>query len=188
VKAATPAVDADFLDYVLAIPQSLKHNHKFYVDMLRQHFPALTEVPVNSGGFEFRFDNDELKKRDPTLLGDLKLRLARALLFLKISFTARLSKGQARTGPVLPPRLSRLPVELVIEILEHKNFDRPFYNKRLLRRLFRAYRNGVVVYHNLFALVFYVELWHLLFVDEDSPLLFNPRASHLPEPATKRTL
>ena len=188
VKAVTPAVDADFLDYVLAIPQSLKHNHKFYVDMLRQHFPALTEVPVNSGGFEFRFDADELKKRVPPLLGDSKLRLARALLFLKISFTARLSKGQARKGPVLPPRLSRLPVELVIEILEHKNFDRPFYNKRLLRRVFRAYRNGVVFLHNLFALVFYIELWHLLFVDEDSPLLFNPRASDLPEPATKRIL
>ena len=179
VESVTPALDADFLDYVLAIPQSLKHNHRFYIDMIKKHFPVLSEVPVNSGGFEFRFDGPELEKEEPTLLDVLKLRLARALLFLKVSFAARLSRGHARKGPALPSRLSRLPVELVIEVLQRKNFERPFYNKRLLRRLFRAYRNGVVAYHNLFALVFYVELWHLLFVDEDSPILFDPRNLHL---------
>ncbi len=60
-------------------------------------------------------------------------------------------------------------------MLEEKHFDRPFYNKRLLRRLFSAYRNGHVMYHHLFTIVFYIELWHLLFVDEDSSILFDPR-------------
>lgn len=175
VDSVTPVADADFMDYVLGIPQSLKHNHKFYIDMLKEHFPLLAEVPVNSGGYEFKFDSAELQKEELTFLEYVKLRLARALLFLKISLTMRLSRDRAHNEPTLPSRLSRLPVELVIEILEQKNFDRPFYNKRLLRRLFRAYRNGVVMYHNLFEIVFYIELWHLLFVDEDSPILFDPK-------------
>jgi hypothetical protein len=175
VDAATPAMDADFLEYVLGIPQSLKHNHRFYVDMIKERFPVLAEVPVHSGGYEFHFDSEELEKRDPSLVEVLKLRLARALLFMKISLLERFSPRHTRDEPIITTRLSRLPAELVILILEHKNFDRPYYNKRLLRRLFKSYRNGMVVYHNLFAIVYYIELWHLLFVDEDSPLLFDPK-------------
>ncbi|MDQ3862693.1 MAG: hypothetical protein M3317_04190, partial [Actinomycetota bacterium] len=141
---------------------------------IREHFPVLAEVPVNSGGYDFRFDGAELEKHAATLLDYLKLRLARALLFMKISLAGRFSRERVRKEPVVSARLSRLPTELVISVLEHKNFDRPFYNKWLLRRLFRAYCNGMVVYHNLFGLVFYIELWHLLFVDGDSPLLFDP--------------
>ena len=112
----------------------------------------------------------------------------KAVLAGRELYLSRLEFDLAFKKLTLPSRLSRLPPEVVVQVLEYKNFDRPFYHKRLLRRLFRAYRNGVVFLHNLFALVFYIELWHLLFVDEDSPLLFNPRASELPEPATKRTL
>ena len=64
---------------------------------------------------------------------------------------------------------------LVIRVLQQKHFDRPIYNKRMLRRMFAAYSAGNGTYHKLFVFVFYIELWHLLFVDEDSPALFNPR-------------
>jgi hypothetical protein len=186
VESVTPAVDADFMAYILSIPQSLKHNYKFYVDMIKKHFPLLAKAPVSSGGYAFHFHSAELEREEPTLLDDLKLRLTRALLLLKVSLTTRLSRGHAFKKLMLPSRLSRLPPEVVVQVLEYKNFDRPFYNKRLLRRLFRAYRNGVVVYHNLFGLVFYIELWHLLFVDEDSPALFNPKSFGLSELSKER--
>lgn len=49
------------------------------------------------------------------------------------------------------------------------------YNTRLLRCLFTSSRIGNMRYHKLFVLVFYIELWYLLFIDEDSPLFFNPK-------------
>jgi hypothetical protein len=107
--------------------------------------------------------------------------------FLQISLSRLISQDQTREYPPLPTggRDSNLPPQLVIRILEEKHFDRPFYNKRLLRRLFSAYRNGHVIYHHLFTLVFYIELWHLLFLDEDSPLLFEPKTANLAEKETE---
>lgn len=178
VEPITPASDADFMDYVLAITQEAKHNHKLYIDIFRRHFPTLTEVPVSSGGFEFYFDSDEMKKRRPATVY-LKRRLARAWLYFKASTSSWVSRKRglehSSAATAAASRLTRLPPELVIHVVDKKNFNRHFYNKRLLRRLFAAYRNGHLIYHELFKIVFYIELWHLLFVDQDSSLLFNPR-------------
>jgi len=174
IEPVTPAADIDFMDFVLSIPQSLKHNHRFYIDMLRKHFPLLAEVPVISGGFEFHFASDELRKQR-SVGSRLKLKLARAWLYLRVSASRWTSRTDMRKYSPLAKRPTRLPPELLIYVVQKKNFDRPFYNKRLLRRLFTAYRNGLFICHPLFAIVFYIELWHLLFADEDSPILFNPR-------------
>ena len=173
----TPAADSDdFADYAHNIPLSLKTNDRLYIDMLRRHFPVLTEVPAFSGNSLFRFDGNEWKRENaatPRPRGALT-RIA-----------GRVSKALGAIAG-MPGHLTRTEehesAALVIRILEKKHFDRPLYNKRLLRRLFSAYRHGNGAYHKLFTLVFYIELWHLLFVDEDSSLLFDPRNTKLPGP------
>ena len=37
--------------------------------------------------------------------------------------------------------------------------------------MFAGYRAGNMAHHDLFLLVFYIELWHLLFIDQNAPLL-----------------
>jgi len=58
-------------------------------------------------------------------------------------------------------------------VLAQTDFDRPFYNTTQLRSMFAAYRDGAMLYHELFTLVFYIELWHLLFLDRSTSLLDN---------------
>ena len=50
VKTTSPTVDAEFLDYVLAIPNDRKLGHRLYLEMLRRHFPKLLDVPACSAG------------------------------------------------------------------------------------------------------------------------------------------
>ena len=65
VEPVTPGADSDFAGYAQNIPLSLKMNDRLYVEMLRKHFPVLTEVPVFSGSSLFRFDGDEFKDNTP---------------------------------------------------------------------------------------------------------------------------
>jgi hypothetical protein len=169
------------MGYAYSIPDGLKTNYKLYIDMLRRHFPILTEVPVFSGGSLFRFDSEELGREQARAPG-LGKRLK--------TWSRRASKV---LGAIGVPSYHTWTEEhefagLVIRVLQKKHFDRPFYNKRLLRRLFASYRRGNGAYHKLFTLVFYIELWHLLFLDEDSPLLFEPRNTKLAEKKTEQEL
>ena len=127
----------------------------------------------------FHFNTDQLTRQYPIRrhLKRVVKRTLKASRFLQISLSTWISRNHTREYPALPTGGydSRLPPQLVIRVLKEKHFDRPYYNKKLLRRLFAAYRDGHVIYHELFTLVFYIELWHLLFVDADSPLLFHPR-------------
>jgi hypothetical protein len=173
VEPVTPGTDSDFMDYAYSIPDNLKTNYILYIEMLRKHFPILTEVPAFSGGSLFRFDGDELTRQHAQAPGPRR-RLREGLKRI----AGRASKALGAIGAPGGRRTrtdERETAELVIRVLEHKNFERPFYNRRVLRRLFAAYRGGNGAYHGLFVLVFYIELWHLLFVDEDSPILFDPR-------------
>jgi Glutamine amidotransferase domain/Asparagine synthase len=174
VEPVTPGTDADFMDYAYSIPDGLKTNYRLYIEMLRRHFPILAEVPIFSGNSLFCFDGNELGRqhaRVPAPRERLKKRLRQ--------MWGRASKALGAVG--VPGARHRTRTDehgsasLVISVLQQKNFDRPIYNKWLLRRLFAAYRAGNGTYHKLFVIVFYIELWHLLFVDEDSPVLFNPR-------------
>ncbi len=165
-----PAADSDFADYAHYIPLSLKTNDKLYIEMLRKHFPVLTEVPAFSSNSLFRFDRDGWKReqaQSPTPSSLFKRWSRRAFKVLGAIGVPNYRTYRTRTE-------EHESAGLVIRILEEKHFDRPFYNKRLLRRLFTSYRRGNGAYHKLFTFVFYIELWHLLFVDEDSPLLFDP--------------
>jgi hypothetical protein len=65
--------------------------------------------------------------------------------------------------------------------LERKHFDCPLYNKRVLSQQFAAYRKGSSNPRDLFEVVFYIELWHLLFVDKDSSTLSDLQPSHPPQ-------
>jgi hypothetical protein len=174
VEPVTPGADADFMDYAYSIPDNLKTNYKLYIEMLRRHFPVLAEVPIFSGNSLFRFDGHELGRQHaevPAPRERLKKRLRR--------MWGRTSKALGAMGVLGARHRTRTEehgsASLVIRVLQQKNFDRPIYNKRVLRRLFAAYRAGNGTYHKLFVIAFYIELWHLLFVDEDSPILFNPR-------------
>jgi len=169
VEPMTPVADSDFTDYALNVPLSLRTNDRLYIELLRKHFPVLAEVPVFSSSSLFRFDSDELSRQHTQVPG-MRERLRR--------IWGRGSKALGAMGVAGGHRMrtdEQQSARLVIRILEHKHFDRPIYNKRALRRMFAAYRAGNGAYHKLFVLVFYIELWHLLFVDEDSPMLFNPR-------------
>ena len=171
VEPVTPGADMDFMDYALKIPRSLTLNRGLYIEMLRKHFPVLTEVPAFSSNALFRFEREGWKREHaqeaPTAPNSSLLK----------RWSRRASKVLGAVG--VPNYRTRTQEHesagLVIRILQEKHFERPFYNKRLLRRMFASYRRGNGVYHKLFTFVFYIELWHLLFVDEDSPLLFDPR-------------
>jgi hypothetical protein len=174
VEPVTPGADADFMDYAYRIPDYMKANYRLYIEMMRRHFPVLAEVPIFSGNSLFRFDGDELGRQHaqvPALRERLRNRLRRTW--------GRASKVLGAMGTRGVRHRTRTDehgsASLVIRVLQQKHFDRPIYNKRVLRRLFAAYRAGNGTYHKLFVIVFYIELWHLLFVDEDSPILFNPR-------------
>lgn len=176
VEAVTPATDIDFMEYVLTLPRHLRSNHRIYVEMLKKHFPYLTIVPIISGGSTYDFSDTEMKasKKGVTRLHAITRRLSKAWRFRKVLKKAKQTNQATAEG--------FKSAQLIIHILEKKMFDRPFYNKTLLRRLFASYRNGNAVYHKLFKLVFYIELWHLLFIDEDSDILFCPNNFALATP------
>ncbi len=144
-----------------------------YTELLLKHFPFLTRVPVTSGNSTWQFGSDGVSKRTT------KETLGRASTMLTtvwgmLMLDSRLGKGARGSRSHRTRPFEHEAAKLIIPTLERKQFDRPFYNTRLLRRLFAAYRNGNSAYHKLFALVFYIELWHQLFIDDDSSALFNP--------------
>lgn len=172
VAPMTPAADTNFMQYILSIPSSLKLNHKLYIRVLREMLPLLTKIPIISGGSQFDFTADDSGKPRSKNKGFLKKTLKQ--IKQKIPPGIR----EIIMNYVYNYRESRKDfeaVDLIVYILETKNFERPFYNKVLLRRLFKYYRKGNTIYHRLFEIVFYIELWHLLFIDKDSPILFNPK-------------
>jgi asparagine synthetase B (glutamine-hydrolysing) len=173
VESVTPTSDKDFMDYVLAIPNSLKLNHKIYIEMLRKQFSFLTTIPIISGGVVFDFSSGakELIKA-PAKKRTTVEKIVILLRTVAVNAVKQLrSKHNNRRGP----SANHQQPSIIIGVLEQRLFDRQIYNTRLLRRLFASYRNGNMLYHKLFVLVFYIELWHLLFIDEDSPYSSIPR-------------
>jgi hypothetical protein len=172
VEAMTPATDMYFMDYVLGIPSHLKLNHRLYIDMLKKNFPTLTKVPIVSGGTFFYFDRrnsvNKLTKTKMLLRRILEPVLKFAKPFVKQILKIFMPRYRSVTNKQVYARL-------IVGVLEIKHFDRPFYNKTLLRQLFTMYRSGNLIFHKMFVIIFYIELWHLLFIDKDSPILFNPR-------------
>jgi asparagine synthetase B (glutamine-hydrolysing) len=169
-EVVTAGMDRDFLDYALAVPESLKAGHRLSIEILRQHHPALARVPVISGSRFFAMDSgDVLPARPQTPSAG---RLARPL-----RRAGRASGNLLRS--VLPGQADAICAEpssrLIVQVLERRMFDRPIYNRRLLLPLFAAFRRGNSALYRLFDTVFYIELWHLLFLDSQSDLLFNPR-------------
>lgn len=170
VEPLTPGADQHFLDYVLRVPHRLKHNHKLYIDVLRRHFPILTQVPIVSGGTVFSTQTLQSTSASDQLHPGLKKRAKYTRKVRRIVGT--IVRLFARSGKEVE---SQQAAALVIRILEQRYFDRPIYNTRILRRLFALYRNGNMRFHKLFVVAFYIELWHLLFIDKDSSVLFNPK-------------
>ncbi len=171
VSSMTPAADTNFMQYILSIPSSLKLDHKLYVNMLRETFPLLTKVPLLSGVALYDLNRTDSPKNRPGKKGLLKKTLKQIKNMLPPGIREIVMNYVYKyRGLTYDPQ----SVKLIVHVLSIKNFDRPFYNKVLLRRLFESYRNGNLVYHRLFEIVFYIELWHLLFIDKDSPILFNP--------------
>ncbi len=112
VKPTSPTVDAEFLDYVLAIPNDRKLGHRLYLEMLRRHFPRLLEVPACSAGEIF------MGWKAPLLIArhyDWKFglkgwlsgrpRLKRPLLRVRDAAGRVLRAGEARQGAQDPARL-----------------------------------------------------------------------------------
>jgi asparagine synthetase B (glutamine-hydrolysing) len=158
VQPHTPSTDLDFLDYVVGVPSSLRLNHSIYAAMVKAHFPILTEVPVISGGSPLYFEQNS-SAAIGRMLEQARLGLVRTAKRFNIK---KRVKHIARRP--LKPREQDF-ARLIIRTLAETNFERPFYNQERLRPLFAQYRAGNILYHDLFALVFYIELWHQLFLD-----------------------
>lgn len=168
----TPAADINFMQYILSIPSSLKLDHKLYINMLRETFPLLTKVPLISGVSLYDLNSNDSPKNRPAKKGFLKKALKQIKNKLPPGIREVVMNNVYKyRGQTYDPQT----VKLIVHVLSIKDFDRPFYNKTLLRRLFKSYRNGNLIYHRLFEIVFYIDLWHLLFIDKDSPILFNPK-------------
>ncbi len=172
VASMTPAADINFMQYILSIPSSLKLDHKLYINMLRETFPLLTKVPLISGVSLYDLNSNDSPKNRPAKKGFLKKLLKQIKNRLPPGVREVVMNNVYKyRGQTYDPQ----SVKLIVHVLSIKNFDRPFYNKVLLRRLFNSYRNGNLVYHRLFEIVFYIDLWYLLFIDKDSPISFNPK-------------
>lgn len=183
VEPITPAADKDFMEYILSIPSSLKLNHRLYLELLKTHFPRLTTVPIISGGALLSHSGQPAARKFARPRQQIKKILKRGLSTGKL--IAGLLWRRSRSPQISPPA-KYAAMNLIIAVVEQKHFDRPFYNQRLLRRLFGQYRQGRVGYHKLFVLVCYIELWHRLFIDDDSHLLFTPQNLELPPRGSDR--
>jgi asparagine synthase (glutamine-hydrolysing) len=158
IQPHTPSTDLDFLDYVVGIPSSLRLNHAVYAAMVKAHFPILTEVPVISGDSLLYFEQNP-SAAIGRMLEQARLRLVRAARRFNIKQRVKHMVRQ----PLKPSEQEF--ARLTIRTLAATNFDRPCYNQERLRQLFAQYRAGNILHHNLFAMVFYIELWHQLFLD-----------------------
>ncbi|MDQ2996474.1 MAG: asparagine synthase-related protein [Chloroflexota bacterium] len=161
IQPQTPSTDLDFLDYVVGVPSSLRLNHAVYAAMVKAHFPILTEVPVISGGSPMYFEQNS-SATIGRMLEQARLGLVRTAKRFNIK---KRMKYMARQP--LKPREQDF-ARLIISTLAETNFARPFYNQEHLRQLFAQYRAGNILYHDLFAMVFYIELWHQLFLEQVS--------------------
>jgi hypothetical protein len=137
--------------------------------MVTKHFPFLTEIPVISEGTMFNFDKPQFKGQEKRNNARVKWMFDQCIKTLSRSML--LSRDHRRFKLLEEQEVAKL----VIQILEQSAFERPFYNKTLLRRMFSSYRNGNGAFHRLFTIVLYIELWHWLFLDPDGPIFFNPK-------------
>ena len=157
VIPTTPALDTDFLEYTLSIPKYVKLNHKLYFEVLKNHFPKLLEIPVCSGGSIYfgiknpslilqHYDWRHLKKWAVKLPGMYRLSQQLQTIRQKTCFSD--SDYQ------------------IIHLLDEAGFERDFLKSGELKKRFKQYKEGNIRHRELFTSVFYLELWHRLFVDK----------------------
>jgi hypothetical protein len=158
IQPHTPSTDLDFLDYVVSVPSSLRLNHAVYAAMVKAHFPILTEVPVISGGSQLHFE-----QHSSAAIGRMLEQARLGLVLTAKRFNIKKRVKHIARRPLKPHEQDF--ARLIARTLAETNFDRPFYNQERLRQLFARYRAGNILYHDLFAMVFYIELWHQLFLD-----------------------
>jgi len=164
VEPRTPGTDTAFLDYALAVPSSMRRHHRLYLAMVKQHFPELLSVPIISGGQSLPIDITMAMRLRQYAEGP------RALVTSTLrQFNPKRMVKSALRRP--ESQEEREKMQTMLFVLAQTDFDRPFYNTTQLRSMFAAYRDGAMLYHELFTLVFYIELWHLLFLDRSTSLL-----------------
>ncbi len=161
VEAVTPTVDADFLGYLLSIPNGMKLGHKLYIQTLKEHFPKLLKTPVCSAGEIF------FAMSDPGLIArhfDWKFLAKTQLAKYPVAYRfAR--KFQTDNSPLSENDL------VTQKALKDADFDRPFYRSAALREAFAKYCQGATEHRRLFLSVYYLELWHSMFFDRNSSQL-----------------
>jgi asparagine synthetase B (glutamine-hydrolysing) len=155
-----PVGDKEFLDHMLAIPSRLRMDRRLYAELYRREFPELTTAPVLSGKSAFDFQRDASLKASSWRTSLQKRAPATALPLLWRTWNAY-RRRRPRT------RAQEEIAGMIIPILAAREFDRPIYNAPALRRLFAGYREGDGRLHDLFTVVFHVELWHQLFLEGD---------------------
>ena len=167
IRPITPAADRHFFDYVLGIPASLTLDHQLYAKLLKDHFAALTNIPAISGGFFYQFSSTD-RAAEPPL--STKKRLKRLIKRVPGVLKLKRALENVRRKPRPCTQAEYELSGLIVRVLDKRRFDRDFYAGERLNRLFARYRDGDMSYHALFAIVFYIELWHLLFIDGDDSI------------------
>jgi asparagine synthetase B (glutamine-hydrolysing) len=163
VESETPAVHPPFHEYVLSIPYRMKVKNRLHIEVLEKEFPDLAHVPVCSAGSVY------LSRRDWALV-------ARHLNWLaplehRLELHPRLAAVARKARDLLGGGSSSAGSTSIAALLERTEFRRPFYDRRRLMPLFEAYRKGDRRHHRLFKTVYYIELWHALFVDHETSVL-----------------
>jgi asparagine synthetase B (glutamine-hydrolysing) len=163
VEPETPSVHRSFHEYVLSIPYRMRAKNRLYIDVLEKEFPDLARVPVCSAGTVYLSRRDwALVARHLDWLAPLKHRLE---LHPRLVTVARKARDLPGGGS------SSAGAASVAALLERTEFRRPFYDRPRLLPLFEAYRKGNRRHHRLFKTVYYIELWHALFVDHETSVL-----------------
>lgn len=158
VQPLTPGTDVAFLDYVLSIPVEQRLHHRLYTELIREHFPELATVPVISGGAPLPLQGQP-HSRVQTWGGQMRGTFKR---------TAERYISRRELRHLLKQTLTKEERGLystVIDLFQERDFERPFYRKTALRRMFAAYAAGDLRYHELFRVVCYLELWQRLLID-----------------------
>lgn len=158
VLALTPGVDAEFVDFMWAVPlQQRQHDH-LYGQLLTQFYPQVAGPPVLSGETRARIDDIAAHGIDRS--SGLHETLREWVKGLGLAPYAR--AAQARLGKVERAKADTVPASVVIRTLRATGFDQPVYNRPAIEHTLAQVEDGSL--HGLAALmpVFYMELWRHL--------------------------
>lgn len=153
-RPVTPGCDHALLDFLLTIPYEARRDRRLSFALFRHYDPRLQELPVVSGGQYF----DLAREPGPSRARGLASPLA---ALVRNSGLAPLAKavmaGFGRSEYTQPG--------FMCHVVRMKGLDRGPYRKDYVEKILRRVEGGSRVWITALSLVFFMELWRLMFED-----------------------